>query len=136
MYKRQVRERVNQLLDDVGLQPETADQYPHQFSGGMRQRVGIARALSVQPTLVVADEAVSALDVSVQAQILNLFKDLQERYALTYIFVSHDLGVVKYMSHRIAVMYLGEIVELAATEELHAHSLNPHSKGAHYVINE
>jgi oligopeptide transport system ATP-binding protein len=126
--RRSVRERVNQLLEDVGLQPETGDQYPHQFSGGMRQRVGIARALSVQPTLVVADEAVSALDVSVQAQILNLFKDLQERYALTYIFVSHDLGVVKYMSHRIAVMYLGEIVELAATEELHAQPLNPYTR--------
>ena len=126
--RRSVRERVNQLLEDVGLQPETADQYPHQFSGGMRQRVGIARALSVQPTLVVADEAVSALDVSVQAQILNLFKDLQERYALTYIFVSHDLGVVKYMSHRIAVMYLGEFVELAATEELHARPLNPYTR--------
>jgi oligopeptide transport system ATP-binding protein len=126
--RRSVRQRVNQLLEDVGLQPETADQYPHQFSGGMRQRVGIARALSVQPTLVVADEAVSALDVSVQAQILNLFKDLQERHALTYIFVSHDLGVVKYMSHRIAVMYLGEIVELAATEELHARPLNPYTR--------
>jgi len=126
--RRSVRKRVNQLLEDVGLQPETADQYPHQFSGGMRQRVGIARALSVQPALVVADEAVSALDVSVQAQILNLFKDLQERYALTYIFVSHDLGVVKYMSHRIAVMYLGEIVELAATEELHAQPLNPYTR--------
>jgi len=126
--RRSVRKRVNQLLGDVGLQPETADQYPHQFSGGMRQRVGIARALSVQPALVVADEAVSALDVSVQAQILNLFKDLQERYGLTYIFVSHDLGVVKYMSHRIAVMYLGEIVELAATEELHAHPLNPYTR--------
>ena len=126
--RRAVRERVDQLLADVGLQPEIGDQYPHQFSGGMRQRVGIARALSVQPSLVVADEAVSALDVSVQAQILNLFKDLQERYALTYIFVSHDLGVVKYMSHRIAVMYLGEIVELAATEELHARPLNPYTR--------
>ena len=111
-----VRERVNQLLEDVGLQPDIADKYPYQMSGGMRQRVGIAKALAVQPTLVVADEAVSALDASVQSQILNLFKDLQERYNLTYIFVSHDLGVVKYMSHRIAVMYLGEIVELAATE--------------------
>ena len=113
-----VRERVNQLLEDVGLQPDIADKYPYQMSGGMRQRVGIAKALSVQPRLVVADEAVSALDASVQSQILNLFKDLQERYNLTYIFVSHDLGVVKYMSHRIAVMYLGEIVELAATEEI------------------
>jgi oligopeptide/dipeptide ABC transporter ATP-binding protein len=126
--RRSVREQVNRLLEDVGLQPETGDQYPYQFSGGMRQRVGIARALAVQPSLVVADEAVSALDVSVQAQILNLFKDLQERHDLTYIFVSHDLGVVKYMSHRIAVMYLGEIVELAATEELHAHPLNPYTR--------
>ena len=126
--RRSVRERVHQLLEDVGLKPETADQYPHQLSGGMRQRVGIARALSVQPTLVVADEAVSALDASVQSQILNLFKDLQERHNLTYIFVSHDLGVVKYMSHRIAVMYLGEIVELAATEELHARPLNPYTR--------
>ncbi len=122
------REQVNQLLEDVGLQPEIADMYPHQMSGGMRQRVGIARALSVQPALVVADEAVSALDASVQSQILNLFKDLQERHNLTYIFVSHDLGVVKYMSHRIAVMYLGEIVELAATEDLYAHPLHPYTR--------
>ena len=126
--RRSVRGQVNKLLEDVGLQPETADQYPHQFSGGMRQRVGIARALAVQPSLVVADEAVSSLDVSVQSQILNLFKDLQERRDLTYIFVSHDLGVVKYMSHRIAVMYLGKIVELATTEELHAHPLNPYTR--------
>ncbi|HSR30862.1 MAG TPA: oligopeptide/dipeptide ABC transporter ATP-binding protein [Anaerolineae bacterium] len=126
--RRSVRKQVDQLLEDVGLQPETGDQYPYQFSGGMRQRVGIARALAVQPSLVVADEAVSALDVSVQAQILNLFKDLQERHNLTYIFVSHDLGVVKYMSHRIAVMYLGEIVELAATEELHKSPLNPYTR--------
>ena len=123
-----VRERVNQLLEDVGLQPDIADKYPYQMSGGMRQRVGIAKALSVQPTLVVADEAVSALDASVQSQILNLFKDLQERYNLTYIFVSHDLGVVKYMSHRIAVMYLGEIVELAATEEFTRVPLNPYTR--------
>jgi oligopeptide transport system ATP-binding protein len=123
-----VRERVNQLLEDVGLQPEIADKYPYQLSGGMRQRVGVAKALSVQPTLVVADEAVSALDASVQSQILNLLKDLQARHDLTYIFVSHDLGVVKYMSHRIAVMYLGEIVELAATEELYAYPLNPYTR--------
>ena len=126
--RRSVRDQVNQLLEDVGLKPETADQYPHQLSGGMRQRIGIARALAVQPSLVVADEAVSSLDVSVQSQILNLFKDLQKRHDLTYIFVSHDLGVVKYMSHRIAVMYLGEIVELAATEELHARPLNPYTR--------
>lgn len=123
-----VGERVNQLLEDVGLQPEIADKYPYQMSGGMRQRVGIARALSVQPTLVVADEAVSALDASVQSQILNLFKDLQGRHELTYIFVSHDLGVVKYMSHRIAVMYLGEIVEIAVTDELYAHPLSPYTR--------
>ena len=123
-----VKERVNQLLGDVGLQPDIADKYPHQMSGGMRQRVGIAKALSVQPTLIVADEAVSALDASVQSQILNLLKDLQERFDLTYIFVSHDLGVVKYMSHRIAVMYLGEIVELGATEELYSHPLNPYTR--------
>ena len=126
--RRSVRAQVDQLLEDVGLQPEIADQYPHQFSGGMRQRVGIARALSVQPSLVVADEAVSSLDVSVQSQILNLFKDLQDRHNLTYIFVSHDLGVVKYMSHRIAVMYLGKIVELASTEELHTRPLNPYTR--------
>lgn len=121
-------DRVAQLLVDVGMKPEDAEKHPHELSGGQRQRVGIARALSVQPSLIIADEAVSSLDVSVQAQILNLFKDLQERHQLAYLFVSHDLGVVKYMSHRIAVMYLGQIVELTTTDELHRQPLNPYTK--------
>lgn len=121
-------DRVAQLLIDVGLKPEDADRHPHEFSGGQRQRVGIARALAVQPSLIIADEAVSSLDVSVQAQILNLLKDLQERHQLAYLFVSHDLGIVKYMSHRIAVMYLGQIVELTTTDELHRQPLNPYTK--------
>ncbi len=121
-------DRVARLLIDVGLKPDDADKYPHELSGGQRQRVGIARALAVQPSLIIADEAVSSLDVSVQAQILNLLKDLQERHRLAYLFVSHDLGVVKYMSHRIAVMYLGQIVELTTTDELHRQPLNPYTR--------
>lgn len=123
-----IPERVRQLLNDVALKNDVADKLPHQLSGGQRQRVGIARALSVQPSLVVADEAVSSLDASVQAQILNLFKELQERHGLTYLFISHDLGVVKYMSHRIAVMYLGEIVELAPAGELYLRPLHPYTR--------
>jgi oligopeptide/dipeptide ABC transporter ATP-binding protein len=122
------RARVPQLLSDVGLKTDTARKLPHQLSGGQRQRVGIARALSVQPSLVIADEAVSSLDASVQAQILNLFRELQARHDLTYIFISHDLGVVKYMSHRIAVMYLGEIVELAPAEALYGRPLHPYTR--------
>ena len=121
-------ELVAQLLIDVGLKSDDANNYPHELSGGQRQRVGIARALAVQPSLIIADEAVSSLDVSVQAQILNLFKDLQERHQLAYLFVSHNLGVVKYMSHRIAVMYLGQIVELTTADELHTQPLNPYTR--------
>jgi oligopeptide/dipeptide ABC transporter ATP-binding protein len=120
--------RVEQLLSDVGLRRTEAVKLPHELSGGQRQRVGIARALAVQPSLIVADEAVSSLDLSVQAQILNLFKDLQQRHGLAYLFVSHDLGVVKYMSHRIAVMYLGRIVEEAAAGELHDRPLHPYTR--------
>jgi oligopeptide/dipeptide ABC transporter ATP-binding protein len=124
----EIRDRVPQLLRDVGLKVDAARKLPHQLSGGQRQRVGIARALSVRPSLVIADEAVSSLDASVRAQILNLFRDLQDRDGLTYLFISHDLGVVKYMSHRIAVMYLGEIVELAPAEELYGRSLHPYTR--------
>jgi oligopeptide/dipeptide ABC transporter ATP-binding protein len=119
--------RVRRLLEEVGLKDDVARKLPHELSGGQRQRVGIARALSVDPALVVADEAVSSLDASVRAQILNLFKDLQARHDLTYLFVSHDLGVVRYMSHRIAVMYLGEIVELAPADELYREPLHPYT---------
>lgn len=125
---RRITRRVSQLMKEVGLKPERSNHYPFQFSGGQRQRIGIARALSIEPELVMADEAVSALDVSVQAQILNLLKDLQERHGLTYIFVSHDLGVVKYMSRRIAVMYLGKFVELAPAAEIHEQPLHPYTR--------
>jgi oligopeptide/dipeptide ABC transporter ATP-binding protein len=124
----EVPKRVRELLADVGMPGELARKLPHELSGGQRQRIGIARALSVHPSLVVADEAVSSLDASVQAQILNLFVDLQQRRGLTYLFISHDLGVVKYMSHRIAVMYLGEIVELGPADDLYAEPLHPYTR--------
>jgi oligopeptide transport system ATP-binding protein len=126
--KREIGARVERLLADVGLKADVASKFPHQLSGGQRQRVGIARALAVQPSLIIADEAVSSLDVSIQAQILNLMKDLQREHRLSYIFISHDLGVVKYMSHRIAVMYMGEIVEMAAADELYRRPLHPYTR--------
>jgi len=122
------RRHVLRMLDEVGLPARSAELYPHEFSGGQRQRIGLARALALEPKLIVADEPVSALDVSIQAQILNLLKELQERHDLTYLFISHDLAIVKYMADRIGVMYLGKLVEIGPARDIYAHTAHPYTK--------
>lgn len=126
--KKEIDEKVYKVLDLVGLVPEHAGRYPHEFSGGQRQRIGIARAIILQPDLIIADEPISALDVSIQAQVINLLNELRERLGLTILFIAHDLSVVKYFSDRIAVMYFGKIVELTTSDELFAHPLHPYTK--------